>query len=119
MAQSGRGRGQDREPKSPEERAQAITDRMTEKLNLSDSQKESIYAINLEHAKKNDDLRVKMQNGELDREGLIEQRKSVEKTRDEQISALLTEEQMPIYEEMKEKAKDRMQNRRGRRNKNK
>lgn len=120
MAQA--GRGEDREPKTPEERAQKITDRMSKKLSLSDSQKESIYAINLEHAQKNDDLRAKVQNGELDREGVKAERLSVEKSRDEQITALLTEEQMPIYEEMKEKAKqkakDRMQNRRGNRNQN-
>ena len=113
---------QERTPKSPEERAKAVTKKLDKNLSLSEEQKEKVYQINLETAKQNDDLRNQVKIKELTRADFFTERKVLEKDRDAKIEALLTEEQKPKYEEMKAKArqrlKNRAQNRRKKRNKN-
>ncbi len=110
-------RGQ--EPRTPEERAQRMTNRMEKQLTLTAEQKEQIYEINLEAAQKNEELRQKKQSGETEPQELRGERQAIAKDVDTKILALLDEEQKGKYEQMKENARNRAEERRGRRKGNK
>jgi pyruvate/2-oxoglutarate dehydrogenase complex dihydrolipoamide acyltransferase (E2) component len=81
---------------SVEERAQKRTDKMTKNLGLSNDQAKDVYKINLEHAKKMEELRKqkKAQN---------------EKTKAE-LDKVLTDEQKKKAEELREKRKEKRKN---------
>ena len=85
---------------SPEDRAQKMTDRMAEKLSLTEAQKKEIYAINLENANK--------RQAEMEAQKAERQAKQAEmKAQEEKIQKVLTEEQRKQWEEIKLEAKDR------------
>ena len=88
--------------KSPEERAQKMTDVMTSKLSLSDTQKTQIYQINLERAQAIEKL--KADKKEIDRA----QVKAQFEASDKKITAVLNEEQRLSYAKFKEERKERM-----------
>ena len=92
---------------SPEERAQRNTDRISEALTLTDSQKKQILNINLEYAKKKEaEMEARKAQMDVKRAELKEQ--------DAKIQAVLTEEQRAKWTEIKaERMEDR---RRGRPN---
>lgn len=85
---------------TPEERAQKMTDRMAEKLTLTESQKKEIYTINLESAKKR---QAEMEAHKAEREAMQAEMKAQE----EKIQQVLTEDQRKQWEEIKLEAKDR------------
>ena len=90
---------QERTPQSPEQRAQAMTDRMAEKLSLTDAQKKEIYQINLENAINH---QQEMEARKAEREA-----KKVEiKAQQDKINKVLTEEQRKQWEEIKLERKD-------------
>ena len=102
MAQKGGQRGSS----TPEERAERMTNRMAEELSLSDDQKQKIYQINLDHAKK--------RQAEMDerREEMKAKRAEMEadmKAQNQQIEALLTDEQKTKWAEVKAEGKKRME----------
>lgn len=98
---------QNKQKGTPEERADKVTNRMKEKLNLSDEQVAKIKAINLDAAKKKEELKAK---GKDERKQMRTQVNNIETERDSKIMEVLTEEQKAEYTKMKEKAKDRRQN---------
>ncbi|NVK48327.1 MAG: DUF4890 domain-containing protein [Cyclobacteriaceae bacterium] len=92
-------RGQRQMP-DPETRAKMMTDRMAEQLELSEEQKAKILAINLENAKK------RQAEAEA-RKTEAEARRAQAKAQEEEIRAILTEEQRQKWEELKEARKER------------
>ncbi|GMQ31456.1 DUF4890 domain-containing protein [Algoriphagus confluentis] len=89
-----------RTPPSPEERAQKMTERMAEKLALTEDQKAEIFSINLENAKKRE-LEVEVRKAES-----AEKRAEL-KAQDERIKQILNEEQRKAWEELKEENRGR------------
>jgi broad specificity polyphosphatase/5'/3'-nucleotidase SurE len=85
---------------SPEQRATKMTEKMAEELSLTADQKKQVLEINLAQAKKMDQERQ-------DQMKANEARKAEMKKQDEQIKAVLTEEQLGKWEEIKLEAKDR------------
>jgi Spy/CpxP family protein refolding chaperone len=84
----------ERKMPSPEERAQRMTDRLASELSLSEEQKQKILAINLENAKK--------RSAEMEKQrAQMEARRGEMKAQDEQIQAILTEDQRKKWEEIK------------------
>lgn len=95
--------GQEKRQSTPEARAEKVTNKMKEKLNLTDEQVAKIKAINLDAAKKKDELKGK---GKDQRKEMRTQVKSIEDDRDSKILEVLTEEQKAQYKKMREKSKD-------------
>lgn len=95
VAQKGGQRGS----ATPEERAERITNKMAEELSLSEDQKKRVYQINLDHAKK--------------RQAEMEARRAAMeadmKAQNQEIEALLSEEQKAKWAEMKAEGKKRME----------
>lgn len=87
-----------REYKSPEQRAQIMTDKMAEKLSLSASQKSEIYKINLEQAQERAAMREKAQ---ADRKAFSKDLKSKMTDRDARINKILNADQQKVYSELK------------------
>lgn len=85
---------------SPEQRATKMTEKMAEELSLTADQKKQVLEINLAQAKKMDQERQ-------DQMKANEARKAEMKKQDEQIKAVLTEEQLAKWEEIKLSQKDR------------
>lgn len=97
LAQQGTGSKKDK--KTPEERANNLTELYEKKLNLSASQKVKIYTINLERINKMQELRSEGSGTREKREVLIADT-------EKQIEAVLNDDQRKIYAEMREKAKE-------------
>ena len=79
-----------------EERAQKRTDRMTKQLELSDDQAKKVYKINLEHAKKMEELR--------------KQRKAQNEKTKAEMDKVLTDEQKKKAEELRKKHEEKRKN---------
>ena len=84
--------------KSPEERAEIQTQKLTDLLALNAEQQAQVQTINLE------------KNREVDE--LYAQLAALQKQRDNEISAVLTDDQRATYEARKTEVKDKMQTRR-------
>lgn len=99
-------RGQNREMSTPEQRAEKMTNRMGEQLDLNEEQKKEIYKINLQNAQK------RQEEMEARREAM----KSLNESQKEQIGAVLTPEQKEKWEEIRSENRKQMEdrNKRGR-----
>ena len=86
-----------------EERAQRQTERLTEKLGLSEEQATKIAAINLTAAQKRKAIKKATTEKGTDREAL----KSLRSEKRTAIKSILTPEQLTAYEAMKSDRKDR------------
>lgn len=99
--------------KSPEERAQRISDKMKTELSLSDEQYEKVKAINLKYAQKNDEI-LKSSSGKLAR---FRSLKSSQDKKKKEMKAVLDKEQYEKYEKMMKdletEAKNRYNNQNG------
>ena len=84
--------------KSPEERADIRTQKLTDLLTLSAEQQARVQSINLEKNRQVDELYTQLV--------------ALQKQRDNEISAVLTDEQRATYEARKTEVKDKMQTRR-------
>ncbi len=104
--QHGEGKGQheQHEKKTPEQRATGLTNKMTEKLGLNETQKTQVYNINLATAQKNDAVRS---NTALTKEQKKAQLEANQADRSAQFKTVLTAEQYAKYEawEKERKAK--------------
>jgi Spy/CpxP family protein refolding chaperone len=96
-----------RVPKTPEERAQMMTDVLERKLSLTNDQKIQIYQVNLERAQAVDKMRKVQANA--DRSKMREQFK----TSDEKIVSILDEKQRIAYTQLKAERREKMENHRG------
>ncbi len=97
-----RGKG-----KSPEQRAEKITNKLTEKLDLSSRQVPQVKAIVLDFATKMQEAR---QSNQGDKEAMKEIRKQLRSEKKAEMQAVLTEEQ---FEKLKELKKERREGRKG------
>lgn len=100
----------EREHKTPEERANGLTNRMTEKLGLTEDQKAKVYAINVDMAKKNDEIR---HNTALTKEDRRAQLKANYLERKSQYKTVLTAEQFAKYESWEKEKKAKHQENKG------
>lgn len=104
-----------REHKTPEQRATGMTERMTTKLSLDDSQKAKIQEINLGIAQKNDAIR---QNTALTREQKFAQLKENQDARKAQYKEVLSADQYAKYEAWEKEKQEKMQAKRAERQEN-
>ncbi|WP_300661595.1 hypothetical protein [Fluviicola sp.] len=101
-----------REPKTAEQRAAGMTEKMTAKLSLDDAQKAKIQDINLGIAKKNDAIR---QNASLTREQKFAQMKENQDARKAQYKEVLSADQYAKYEAWEKEKQEKMQAKRAER----
>ena len=94
---------QERTPKTPEERATALTEWMKTNLQLTPDQEGSIQAINLKYANQNEELR----NSGKSRMQKLNTLKSNDKAKDKELKAILTEDQFKTYESRKEEVREK------------
>lgn len=87
--------------KTPEERAKMLTDKMKEKLTLTDAQYQSVYDINLKYAQKSDEL----MKGSEDKQAKMQEFKSLQESKDKELKAVLTADQDKKYDEIKAQLK--------------
>ncbi len=99
-----------REKKSPEERAQMMTDAMAKKLSLSDKQKSDIYKINLDRAKEMEKFHAKA--SEDHKKTFGEQKKNFEAS-EEKINKVLNDDQKKTYADLKAKRQEKMKGHKG------
>lgn len=99
-----------REKKTPEERAQLMTDHLAKKLSLSDKQKSEIYKINLDRAKEMDKSMAKTS---AERKQAFEQQKKQFEASDEKINKVLTDDQKKSYAELKAQRMEKMKAHKG------
>ena len=91
------------QPKTPEERAVMITNKMKTNLSLSDGQYAKVKAVNLDFATKFDEIR-KSEN----KKDIVNKMRNLDSQRMQSLKAVLTSEQYTKYETQKNEARERM-----------
>lgn len=99
---------QNGEKKTPEERATAQTEKMSQKLLLSPEQKVQVYEINLAIDQKNEAVRADKNMSEETRKASMQGNNEARK---DMIKAILNPEQLKKFEEMEVKRDARFENR--------
>ena len=95
--------------KTPEESAQKMSERMSKALTLTSNQQSQAYSIILSHCQKADEIRA----ATTDKESRKTQIKSLRQSTDSQITAILTDEQVQKYNDLKQKMKERKHQKKG------
>ncbi|MBC7757924.1 MAG: hypothetical protein H7069_03640, partial [Phormidesmis sp. FL-bin-119] len=95
----------DRQPRTPEQRAQMATDALEKKLSLTAEQRAKVYALNLERAEKMD---KSMKSEREFRETQMKNKKAVMDESEKELSKVLNKEQQKSYDEMKKQSGERM-----------
>lgn len=90
--------------KPAEERAQIITDWMTEELSLKDDQKSDTYDINLKYAKKGDELKAASGS----KMSKFKKMKAYGEDKDAELKKVFTDEQYQAYQDKKKDMRDKM-----------
>lgn len=90
---------------SPEKRAEMMTNRMAEKLELSDAQKEKVYAIHLENATKR---QAEMEARRAEMKAKRAEMQANQKEQQAKIEAVLTPEQKEKFIELRDENRDKM-----------
>lgn len=90
--------------KTPEERAKMMTDRMKEKLVLTDAQYTPVYNIHLKYAKKNEELKQSTE----DKKAKGQKFQALQTEKDKELKTVLTDEQYKKYQALKQEKKDEM-----------
>jgi predicted amino acid-binding ACT domain protein len=115
LASAQQKRLENRQPKTPEQRAEGITKSLNKRLSLTAEQSANIKDINLAAAQKVDALRADAKaqraNKTFDAKAFREQMMQVQKERDAQITAQLNDTQKTSYQDMKNKAQERSKKR--------
>ncbi|MFC0183021.1 hypothetical protein SAMN04515674_10512 [Pseudarcicella hirudinis] len=97
--------------KTPEERANAQTKRLSKALGLSPEQETQVMALMLERVLKNDYAR-----NATDKAQAFKERKELIDSQNDKFKTILTPEQFTKYTNLQEEMKNRMRDRRGGRN---
>lgn len=87
--------------KTPQERAQFMTDRMSKELSLTEAQKTKVAGLNLETAEKNAAIR---KDASMTAEQKKEASQANRKSQKEQLKTILTAEQLAVLKAKKEAA---------------
>ncbi|AEA44912.1 hypothetical protein [Fluviicola taffensis] len=98
-----------KEHKTPEQRATGLTQKMTAKLGLDETQKTKIQNINLGIAQKNDAIR---NNTSLSRDEKRTQLKETQTSRNSQYKEVLSADQYAKYEAWEKEKREKMQEKR-------
>src|SRR5690606_27881288 len=93
---------------TPEERARMNADQLKTAVNLSDSQYEQVYALNLKYAQKMQDLRK--QSG--DREEKRDQFRKMRQEQQQEMRSILTNDQLEAYRNYQKQKRSEMKERR-------
>src|SRR5690554_6005730 len=92
-----------RQPKSAQEIAQMRTDRLTEKLALSEDQQKEVYALNLEKAEKmkatHTERTARMAEMRETRRATMDARRSEMKATQERLNEILNDEQREVLKQ--------------------
>ncbi|MEJ7692483.1 hypothetical protein [Daejeonella sp.] len=104
-AKTERPDGDQRQARTPEQRAQMSTNALEKKLALTADQKTKIYALNLERAEK---LEKTMKTDNAERKAQMQRNKALMEDTDKKINQILTSEQQKAYVEMKQESRDKM-----------
>ena len=100
-----------REMPSPEKRAEMMTERMAKQLELSEAQKQQVYAIHLEYAQKRQvEMEARRETMEKRREAM----KSEIKEQETRINGVLSKEQQEKWETIRMENREKMRERRPR-----
>ena len=106
-------RAQEKQQKSPEHRAAKITEWMKTNLKLSDDQVTKVDEINKRYAMKVEDIRKNTPDKKQKKSSI----KALDKDKDGELKAVLSEDQFKSYlakkEEMKEQAKQKKKEQKG------
>lgn len=94
----------DGQPRTPEQRADLQTQRLTTQLGLTAEQQPKVREIFLSQAKRVETLRE--QRGSADRQAMMQQLQDARTSTDGQLKSVLTPEQYTKYEQLRE---DRME----------
>ena len=89
--------------KSAEERAEKLTKEMVAKLSLDASQEQKIAAINLNYAKKNDELMTAKKD---DKAAMRKSFKEQQENKEKELKEVFTDEQFKLWKETKTEKKD-------------
>ena len=89
--------------KTPEQRAEMMTNALNKEVTLTQEQKDKVYAINLRTAQKNQEIRKQT---DLTEEQKKEKLKSNNQNRRKQVMAELTEDQKKVLKEKKKAKKN-------------
>ena len=100
---------EERQVRTPEERAQHITDALEKKLNLSAEQKAKVYALNLERAGRMEKM---MKSDREFRKSQMEKQESYRDETDKKLNQILSAEQQKSYQDMKKESREKMKGRR-------
>ncbi len=101
--------GEQRQARTPEQRAQMATDALEKKLSLTADQKAKVYALNLERAER---MEKTMKSEREFRKEQMEKQKAMMEDSDKKLSKILTKEQQKSYDDMKKESRERMKARR-------
>ncbi|MBK6832358.1 MAG: hypothetical protein IPG92_17205 [Flavobacteriales bacterium] len=94
----------EKDRKSPQERAQLQTDRMTKELGLVEDQAAKVAAINLKYAEQAEALRAERQ-AQMEAMRKQEKGKAIQEAKEAELKGVLSEEQYKQWQAKKEEAK--------------
>ena len=83
---------------TPEQKAKQRTDKLKKELGLNEAQEKDIYAINLAHA-------LEMQKLHAEHKAIKEKMKAERESTEQKIKAVLTAEQIVLFDQKKEDMK--------------
>lgn len=98
---------QDKQKKTPEERAKLHTEKMTKNLELTDDQAKQVYDIMYSQATQVDALR---NNKDISKESRKEQMKTIFQDSDSKLQGIFSKEQTEKWNKWKEKKKEKHMN---------
>jgi len=97
--------------RTPEQRAEHLTNWMNKKLTLTADQKAKIYDVNLKYAKMNQETRS---NDADDKKSMHQELKANETEREAEFKAILTPDQLQAFQTAKQELKEKRIERRKR-----
>lgn len=100
----------ERTHKSPEERAQLMTDALSKKLSLTDKQKAEVYKVQLDRAKEMEKLKA---NADERRTKDMAKVKGSFEESEKKIERILDDNQKKTYQELKAQRKEKAQKHKG------
>lgn len=108
------GNGGDFRNMTPEQRVQRQTQMLVEQLKLNKDQEQKVTAINKKYMEKQNFDWSKMRDASDDeRAKMREERMKVQAEKDKEIKAILTPDQVKLYDDMLKKRQEMMRNNRG------
>lgn len=113
--EQGRPGGRDRSQFNPEEMLKRQTQRLVEELKLNKDQEAKVTAINKKYMEKQTGDWSKMRDAsDEERAKMREDMMTVQAEKDKEIKAVLTKEQVKLYEDMQKKREEMRRNGQGR-----